>query len=129
MTTDLWMLLAAAGLYWLLIMTPATAKILANGLPWAAGNRDEARPNAAWVDRADRCVANFTENLPIFAILVLVAHVSETADAISAAGAMTFVVGRVAHAASYLAGIPWLRTGLWGVSIVGMGMIAWAIVA
>jgi uncharacterized MAPEG superfamily protein len=29
----------------------------------------------------------------------------------------------VVYAAVYCAGIPWLRTGVWGVSVVGMVMI------
>ena len=38
-------------------------------------------------------------------------------------GAQLFFWGRVAHAAIYVAGIPWLRTGAWGVSIAGLVLI------
>ena len=34
-----------------------------------------------------------------------------------------FFWSRVVYAAVYYAGIPWLRTGVWGVSVVGMVMI------
>ena len=128
MTTDLWMLLAAAGLHWFIILAAATPKIPGNGIGWAAGNRDDSPDPPAWVARTDRLSANMLENLPIFAVLVLVAHVSGNADWLSALGAMVFLGGRVGHAIAYMAGIPFLRTGLWVVSIVGMGMIAAAIV-
>ena len=63
------------------------------------------------------------ESLPIFAALVLVAHVSGPADATSALGALIFVGARVAHAGIYVAGVPGLRTLIWSVSVIGMGMI------
>ena len=63
------------------------------------------------------------ENLPLFAILVLVAHVSGQSDAMSATGSQIFLGGRVAHGVIYIAGVPGLRTLAWAVSIVGMAMV------
>jgi hypothetical protein len=40
-----------------------------------------------------------------------------------AVGQVNIFWGRVAHALFYLAGIPWLRTVVWAVSIVGLAMI------
>ena len=68
------------------------------------------------------------ENLPLFTILVLVAHVAGLADGTTALGAQVFVGARALHAALYVAGIPVARTLAWSVSIVGLGMIAYAIV-
>lgn len=123
MTTDLWMLLAAAGLQWALIVATAVPQILGNGIGWAAGNRETSPTPAAWIARCERCSANMMENLPIFAILVLVAQVSGTADSLTANGAIVFVAARLAHAGIYIAGIPYARTAAWVVSIVGWGMI------
>ena len=123
MTVDLWMLLAAAGLQWALIMATAMPKILANGMGWASGNREIDPPVTGWVGRCQRCSANMLENLPIFACLVLVAHVSGTADSLTANGAMVFVAARLVHAALYVGGIAFLRTGAWAVSIAGWGLI------
>lgn len=123
MTIDLWMLLAAAGLQWGLIMATAGPQILANGMQWAAGNRDTTPEPQGWVARCQRCSANMMENLPIFAILVLVAHASQTADGTTAVGAVVFVVARLAHSLIYVAGIPHLRTLAWAVSIGGWGVI------
>ncbi len=119
MTTDLWMLAASVALTWILIMVAATK----NGLVWAAANRDEAPPMTGAAGRADRLASNMLENLPLFTALVLTAHVSGTADDLSAQGAQVFFYARIGHAACYLIGIPWLRTLVWAVSVAGMGMI------
>jgi uncharacterized MAPEG superfamily protein len=34
-----------------------------------------------------------------------------------------FFWGRVGYAVVYLAGIPWIRTGMWTISIVGLVLI------
>ncbi len=123
MTTELWMLLAAAGLQWLLIMVPASVAIVRHGLVWAFGNRAEAKETEGWVARAERADRNLKENLPLFAIVVLVAHVAQVSDATTALGAQIFVGARIAHAILYMAGIPGLRTASWAASLVGIGMI------
>ncbi|MCB9678113.1 MAG: MAPEG family protein [Alphaproteobacteria bacterium] len=129
MTTDLWMLLAAAGLQWALIMATALPQILANGMGWASGNRDETPEPSGWVARCKRCSANMLENLPIFTALVLVAQASGTADSLTANGAILFVVARVVHAALYVGGVTYLRTAAWAVSIAGWGLIVAGIVS
>ena len=128
MTTDLWMLLASAALQWALIMATAFPQILSNGMEWASGNRDATPEPAGWVGRCKRCSANMLENLPIFTVLVLVAHVSRTADGLTATGAIVFFVARVVHAALYVGGVPMLRTAAWAASIVGWGLIVAGIV-
>lgn len=124
MTIDLWMLLAAVALDWVLIVGAATPTILADPR-WALGNRDVAHPPPeGWRSRLDRTSKNMDENLPLFAALVLVAHVAGASNATSALGAQVFVAARVAHALVYVVGIPYLRTLVWVVSIVGMFMVA-----
>ena len=63
------------------------------------------------------------ENLPVFAALVLVANVSGAANETTALGATIFFWGRAAHAVVYIAGIVWVRTAAFVVSVVGMFMI------
>jgi len=127
LTTDLTMLAASAGLAWLLILTAAMPALLSKGLAWGLGNRDDSAPAAGWVGRAERAHANLAENLIIFAILVLVVHVAGRANDTSATGAVIFFGARVAHAVVYIAGIPGVRTLVWVVSLVGMFMVASAL--
>lgn len=129
MTIDLWMLVAAVGLQWVLILAAAGPNMFAKGIVWAASARDEdvKADLPKWHPRVERASRNMQENLPLFAALVLVVHVAGEHDAMSALGAEIFVGARVAHALTYAAGIPWVRTLSWAISIAGMGMVAAAL--
>ena len=124
MTTDLTMLIWTA----LLCLLVPTVYLVGRsstpgGLAWGIGNREKPFEFPAWVGRAERAHANLVENLPAFAILVLVAHVAGKANAMTATGATLFFWGRVAHVAVYVAGIPYLRTAVFFVGTVGELMI------
>ena len=99
------------------------------GLPSLAGNREGLPELTGWAGRARRAHANMVENLVLFAALVLVAVVAQKTSALTATGAALFFWARLVFAAVYIAGIPWLRTAVWFVSIVGIAMIAWALLA
>ena len=89
------------------------------GLAWGFGNRDVPLDVAPWVRRAERAHANLVENLAPFAIFVLVAHVAGKANGTTALGATLFFWGRVAHAAVYVAGLPYVRTAAFFVGTAG----------
>jgi uncharacterized MAPEG superfamily protein len=38
-------------------------------------------------------------------------------------GAQIFLYARIVYALVYIAGLPWVRTAVWGVSVVGLAMI------
>jgi uncharacterized MAPEG superfamily protein len=92
-------------------------------LPVLAGNREEMAPLTGWALRAQRAHVNMLESLVIFAIFVLVAQATNRLDETTAIGAQIFFWGRVAYALVYLAGVPWVRTLVWAVSVVGLLMI------
>jgi uncharacterized MAPEG superfamily protein len=92
-------------------------------LPVLAGNREEMAPLTGWALRAQRAHVNMLESLVIFAIFVLVAQATNRLDETTALGAQIFFWGRVAYALVYLAGVPWVRTLVWAVSVVGLLMI------
>jgi uncharacterized MAPEG superfamily protein len=92
-------------------------------LPVLAGNREEMAPLTGWALRAQRAHVNMLESLVIFAIFVLVAQATNRLDETTAIGAQIFFWGRVAYALVYLAGLPWVRTLVWAVSVVGLLMI------
>jgi uncharacterized MAPEG superfamily protein len=93
------------------------------GLPKLAGNREGLGDCTGWVGRAQRAHRNMLENLVLFAVLVLVAQIAGRTNALTQVGAMLFFWGRLAYAVIYLAGIPWLRTGAWAVSVLGLVII------
>jgi len=92
-------------------------------LPVLAGNRDNMPALTGWALRAQRAHLNMLESLVVFAILVLVANATGRLSETTALGANLFFWGRLAYALVYLAGIPWLRTLIWGVSVAGLLLI------
>ena len=52
-----------------------------------------------------------------------VMHFRFTDERSAVLGAQIFFWARLAYAIIYVAGIPWLRTGVWAVSVVGMILI------
>src|SRR5690349_20291370 len=93
------------------------------GLPKLAGNRDDMPEATGLAGRAQRAHRNMLENLPLFAALVLIAQVTAHNSPMTALGAQLFFWGRLAYAVIYLIGVPWLRTALWAVSMVGLVLI------
>jgi uncharacterized MAPEG superfamily protein len=92
------------------------------GLPALAGNRENLPPLTGWADRAARAHRNMLESLVLFTALVLVAQVRGKANAMTALGSEIFFWARL-YAPVFLIGIPWARTGVWGVSVVGLILI------
>ncbi len=123
MTLDLKYLVWCAALTFLQMVIAAIGANMAVGLPALAGNRENLPPIDGWAGRAARAHRNMLENLVLFAILALVAHVTQRANAQTALGAALFFWARVVYAALYVAGIPWLRTGAWAVSVLGLVII------
>jgi len=93
------------------------------GLPPLVGNRDDLPQMTGFAGRAQRAHRNMLESLVLFAVLVLVAQVTGKANAMTALGAQLFFWGRVAYAVVYWIGIPWVRTLVWAVSLIGLILI------
>ena len=123
MTTDLSLLVWASALAFIQCIIAVLGAQLQVGLPALAGNRDAVPPITGWAGRAQRAHSNMLENLVLFAILVLVAQVASRANATTALGAELFFWARLIYAVVYLIGIPWVRTGLWALSVVGLVLI------
>jgi len=125
MSIDLTFLVWAVLLTFAQMVVSGVGGILQVGLVRAAGNREDMPPTyQGWAGRATRAHRNMLENLVLFAILVLVAHISGKANDMTALGAQVFFYARLAFAAIYIAGIPWLRTAVFAASVFGMLLIA-----
>jgi uncharacterized MAPEG superfamily protein len=116
MTPELMYLLWSVALTVVLVVV-ATQQV---GLPKLAGNRDNMPELQGWAGRAERAHRNMLESLVLFAILVLAARALNISNNLTVLGAQLFFWGRVAHAGLYVAGITWVRTAAWAVSVVGL---------
>lgn len=105
MTLDLWCLVFLTLWSLPLIYLPPVGKMRAAGVGWGFGNRDTDPAPPAWVGRAERAARNHFENLPLFAIVVLVLHVTGKHDDVSGWVAVVYCAARVAHAVLYWTGV------------------------
>ena len=124
MSPDLKYLLFSTILCFVQVLVAAAGANQAVGLPKLAGNREDLPVIGGWAGRAKRAHLNMIENLVLFAALVLIAVAAGKANAATAMGAMIFFWARLAYAIIYVAGIAWLRTVAWFVSVIGMAIIA-----
>ena len=98
------------------------------GLGWNVGARDATLPPPTGVAaRVDRALRNFLETFPFFAAAALAVVVLERGDATTALGAQCYFWARLAYVPVYAAGIPYLRTVIWGVSLWGLLQLLWAL--
>ncbi len=123
MTAELMYLVWSVALTFVLVLIAVSGATLEVGLPKLAGNREHMPEMTGWAGRAVRTHRNMLENLPLFAALVLVGQAAGVHNAMTLLGAQLFFWGRVGFAVIYLAGIPWLRTVAWAVSVAGMLLI------
>jgi uncharacterized MAPEG superfamily protein len=128
MQIELLFLALSAALCLALTLPYTAALVLKLGPSIMAGNREDFPALEGWVGRARRAHANMVENLVPFAALIIVAAVTNKFGQGTAIGAQLFFWGRVAHAGAYIAGVPWLRTGAFLISYVGMILIFVALV-
>ena len=123
MKLELALLVWSVALAFVQMLVAASAATLQVGLPKLAGNRDNMPPLTGWAGRAERAHLNMLESLVLFAALVLVALVAGKTNAMTALGAQLFFWARLVYAPVYLAGVPWVRTAVWLVSVIGLILI------
>ena len=123
MKPELTLLTCAVVLTLAQMLVAVMGAMLQVGLPALAANREGLPEITGWGGRAARAHRNMLENLVLFAALVLVAVAAGRTNAMTLLGAQIFVWARLAYAVIYLAGIPWLRTVVWLVSVIGLALI------
>ena len=128
MTVELKMLTLSVVLGIVQIVAASHTASLQRGYRWTASPRDEKVPPLRGVaGRLDRALRNFVETFPLFAAVVLAAHVSDTHNALTALGAQLYFWARLAYALLYAAGIPVVRSLVWNVATVGILLLVVAL--
>ena len=123
MKPELTLLVWAAVLALVQAIVAVQGALMQVGLVKLAGNRDGMPEIGGWGGRAARAHRNMLENLVLFAILVLAVVIAGKTNSATLMGAQIFLGARIVYALVYIAGIPWLRTAVWGISVVGLAMI------
>jgi uncharacterized MAPEG superfamily protein len=124
MTTELHILAWTLVLALIQVLLPSVIRSRATGLGYNAGPRDEpAPPPARLTGRLMRAQSNLFETLPVFAVAVLIAHVAGREGTQTLWGAWLYIIARVVYLPLYAAGIPFLRSLVWAVSLFGMILV------
>ncbi|WP_144113458.1 MAPEG family protein [Paraburkholderia sp. BCC1886] len=124
MTIELTLLAWTLVLALIQVMLPALLRNRETGMGYNAGPRDEAGPPVGKLTgRMRRAQSNLFETLPVFAAAVLIAHVAGRDNALTVWGAWLYLVARVVYVPLYAAGVPYLRSLVWLISMAGIVLI------
>ena len=127
MNTELQMLAWTVVLGLAQIMIGATLSTQQRGLAWNTGARDVTPPLTGVGGRMDRALRNLLETFPFFAAAVLAVIVTQRSNAHTVLGAQIYFWARLAYVPLYAAGIAYLRTLVWVVSIIGLVLVLLAL--
>lgn len=126
MTSTLTLVIYMAILTWLTVLVASLIRVKGwtpSGTMMALSNRDKLPEATLFAGRAERAARNTLENFVLFAAIALVAHAAGATSPKIATGAQIFFWARVLYVPVYCAGITYLRTAIWVVSIAGLGMM------
>lgn len=117
MTTELTALTFAILLGFAHLLIAANAATKVRGVDWNAGPRDQPKePLRGIPGRLDRAFRNYLETFAFFAAAVLIAHLANRHNGLTVYGAWTYLIARIVYLPLYAAGIPYLRSAVFGVS-------------
>jgi uncharacterized MAPEG superfamily protein len=122
-------LLAGIGLGIVHIVLASHAASLKRGYRWTAGSRDAPLPPLQGVaGRLARACSNYLETFPFFAAAVLAVVATHTHSAWSAWGVVLYLAGRLAYLPLYAFGIFLVRSLVWNVATLGIGLVCLALI-
>ena len=101
------------------------------GFAYSLSPRDaQPTPNGLAWGRATRALHNYVENLGPFVAMALALIATGRAGGLGAVGATIWIVARILYLPIYLMGVIYVRTALWGASVIGLLMmlvrLAWS---
>ena len=130
MAIELKILALGALLLFIHIFTATRFKTAQYGRSWNVGARDETLPAAdVMTGRTMRAQANFQETFPIAIVALLGVVLANKTSATTALGGWIWLGARVVYLPLYAAGIRVVRTIVWTVSIIGLALVIWPLLA
>jgi uncharacterized MAPEG superfamily protein len=130
MPIELKILALGALLLFIHIFTATRFKTAQYGRKWNVGARDEALPQPSPITgRTMRAQANFEETFPIAIVALLGVVVANRTSEWTALGGWIWLGARAVYLPLYAAGVPVFRTLVFTVSIAGLAMVLWPLLA
>ncbi len=88
----------------------------------------QPEPKGLACGRATRALGNYVENYGPFLALALALIATGQGGGLGAAGATVWILARIIYLPIYLSGIIYVRTALWGISVIGLLMMLYRLV-
>jgi uncharacterized MAPEG superfamily protein len=112
------------------ILAAVHVKTRQYGAQWNVGARDEALPPPEpLVGRLTRAQANYFETFPVAAVALLIDGLLPLSSPATQLGAALWLGARIVYLPLYAAGVPVVRTLVWGVSLLGIALLLWPALA
>jgi uncharacterized MAPEG superfamily protein len=124
MTTELHILAWALVLALIQVLLPSVIRSRETGLGHNGGPRDDPGPPVGKLTgRLMRAQGNLFETLPVFAVAIVIAHLAGREGTLTLWGAWLYIIARVVYLPLYAAGVPFLRSLVWLVSLFGILLV------
>jgi uncharacterized MAPEG superfamily protein len=127
MAAELQLLVLAIAIGIINLMWATIAARRQQGLKWAGGSRDEARPVTGVAARLERAFTNYRETFPLFAAAVFVAYLTGQTGGATLWGSVMYVAARAAYVPLYASGVRYWRSLAWFVSFIGLVVLVIAL--
>jgi uncharacterized MAPEG superfamily protein len=127
-TVELWILFAVSVLGIVHLTVASFAFKLQVGNKYTVGSRDENLQPTGVAGRLRRAHHNYLETFAIFAVFVLLVHLTQANGPWSHWGCILYLVGRVLFLPLYAWGVPWLRTFSWNLATLGLVLVGLQVV-
>lgn len=129
MPVEIRILALGALLLFIYIFTAVRVKTAQYGRQWNVGPRDEQLPPAnVLTGRTMRAQINFLETFPIAIVALIGVVVANRTSETTALGGWIWLGARVVYLPLYAAGIRVVRTIVYCISMVGLGMVIWPLI-
>lgn len=99
------------------------------GNAYTLTGQDENIARTHLAGRMRRANRNFTENFGLFAVAVILVHITGSQGGFSYWGVTIWLLMRILYIPAYIWVFPWVRTGIWQVSMVGLLLVIWQLFA
>lgn len=127
MRIELLSLAWATGLGIIYLLAAAQASTAQRGVKWNLGNRDQKASELSGVAlRLSNASRNFMETFPFFVAAVILVHLTDAYSTMTIVGSQLYFWARVAYLPIYGVGIPYVRTAVWSVSVIGIVLVLFA---
>jgi uncharacterized MAPEG superfamily protein len=112
------------------IFAASTVRTAKYGTAWNAGNRDsDPGTPTPLIGRLMRAQGNFFETFPLVIAAVALLGFADIHTRWTAIGAILWLVARIAYLPIYAAGIVYVRSAVFLVSLAGIVLMLWPLLA